>query len=109
MNIKHKTGELPEPGYDPVSDSFFFQLHRMRKAVFRRTSQLMNKADLHLQLEQLPVLVILKKNKMLSQAELSEITMLDKSSILRSVSNLEKKDYCLYNRIAPTREKAISV
>lgn len=76
---------------DPIMDSFFFQLQRLRKVIFRRSSQLMNEAGIHFPMEQLPLLVILRKHKILSQRELSDITLRDKSSILRSVSALEKK------------------
>ena len=74
-----------------ISDSFFFQVMRMRKAIFRRTTQLMTEAGIQLPMEQLPLLVILQKHKTLSQRELSDITLRDKSSILRSVSALQKK------------------
>jgi len=48
-------------------------------------------AGVQLQMEQLPILVILENNGTLSQRELSDITLRDKSSILRSVSALQKK------------------
>jgi len=51
----------------------------------------MMEAGIQLQLEQLPLLVILHKHKSLSQRELSDITLRDKSSILRSIDALEKK------------------
>jgi DNA-binding MarR family transcriptional regulator len=74
-----------------ISDSFFFQVMRMRKAIFRRSTQLMNEAGIQLPMEQLPILVILQKHNSLSQRELSDITLRDKSSILRSVNALQKK------------------
>jgi len=74
-----------------ISDSFFFQVMRMRKAIVRRTSQLMAEAGMQLPVEQLPLLAILQKHKTLSQRELSDITLRDKSSILRSVNALQKK------------------
>jgi len=76
---------------DAVSDSFFFQVMRMRKAIFRRTTVKMTEAGIDLPLEQLPILVILQNKGTLSQRELSDITLRDKSSILRSVSALQKK------------------
>lgn len=76
---------------ETVSDSFFFQVMRMRKAIFRRTTLHMTEAGIDLPLEQLPILVILQSKGTLSQRELSDITMRDKSSILRSVSALQKK------------------
>lgn len=72
------------------SDSFFFQIIRIKKAIFRRTNGLMAEAGIYMQLEQLPLLMILQRGN-LSQRELSDRTMRDKSSILRSISALEKK------------------
>lgn len=73
-----------------ISDSFFFQIHRMKRTIFRHTNALMNEAGITLQLEQLPLIMILQNNSR-SQRELSDITMRDKSSILRSINALEKK------------------
>jgi DNA-binding MarR family transcriptional regulator len=73
-----------------ISDSFFFQIHRMKRTIFRHTNALMNEAGINLQLEQLPLIMILQR-KNLSQRELSDMTMRDKSSILRSINALEKK------------------
>lgn len=75
---------------DGISDSFFFQIHRMKRTIFRHTNALMNEAGINLQLEQLPLIMILQR-KNLSQRELSDMTMRDKSSILRSINALEKK------------------
>ncbi|AWK06629.1 hypothetical protein HYN56_21305 [Flavobacterium crocinum] len=76
---------------EEISDSFFFQIHRIKRAIFRRTNALMTDAGITLQLEQLPLLMILNQ-KSLSQRELSDKTMRDKSSILRSINALEKKN-----------------
>ncbi|MBW1658837.1 MarR family winged helix-turn-helix transcriptional regulator [Flavobacterium quisquiliarum] len=76
---------------EEISDSFFFQIHRIKRAIFRRTNALMTEAGITLQLEQLPLLMILNQNS-LSQRELSDKTMRDKSSILRSINALEKKN-----------------
>ncbi|MDA6072541.1 winged helix DNA-binding protein [Flavobacterium sp. AC] len=75
---------------DGISESFFFQIHRMKRTIFRHTNALMNEAGINLQLEQLPIIMILQR-KSFSQRELSDITMRDKSSILRSINALEKK------------------
>ncbi|WP_428232188.1 MarR family winged helix-turn-helix transcriptional regulator [Flavobacterium sp.] len=75
---------------DGISESFFFQIHRMKRTIFRHTNALMNEAGINLQLEQLPLIMILER-KNLSQRELSDMTMRDKSSILRSINALEKK------------------
>lgn len=73
-----------------IAESFLFQIHRIKKALFRRTNALMSEAGITLQLEQLPLIMILQ-HKELSQRELSDKTMRDKSSILRSIHALEKK------------------
>ncbi|MCV9928558.1 MarR family transcriptional regulator [Flavobacterium sp. LS1R49] len=78
------------PTYDDISESFVFQIHRMKRAIFKHSNFLMNDAGVNLQLEQLPIIMILQRRN-LSQRELSDITMRDKSSILRSVNALEKK------------------
>lgn len=75
---------------DGILESFFFQIHRIKRTIFRHTNALMNEAGINLQLEQLPLIMILQR-KNLSQRELSDITMRDKSSILRSINALEKK------------------
>jgi len=75
---------------DEISNSFFFQIHRIKRTIFRHTNTLMNEAGISLQQEQLPLIMILQRKSM-SQRELSDITMRDKSSILRSVNALEKK------------------
>jgi DNA-binding MarR family transcriptional regulator len=73
-----------------ISESFFFQIQRMRKAIFRRSNFLMNEAGISLQQEQLPLLIILLKGNR-SQRELSDITLRDKSSILRSINALKRR------------------
>ncbi|SHM02182.1 MarR family winged helix-turn-helix transcriptional regulator [Flavobacterium chilense] len=75
---------------EEISNSFFFQIHRMKRTIFRHTNALMTEAGIYLQLEQLPLIMILQR-KNLSQRELSDMTMRDKSSILRSINALEKK------------------
>jgi len=74
-----------------ISDSFLFQVMRIRKAIVRKTTLLLTEANIPMQMEQLPILVILKNLGTLSQRELSDITLRDKSSILRSISSLQKK------------------
>jgi DNA-binding MarR family transcriptional regulator len=90
---------------DIISDSFFFQVNRMRKAIFHRATVLMGEAGIELPLEQLPLLVILSKKAPLSQKELSEITLRDKSSILRSISALEKKGLIMVEQDASDKRR----
>jgi DNA-binding MarR family transcriptional regulator len=88
------------------ADSFFFQIIRIKKAIFRRTNGLMTEAGIHMQLEQLPILMILQRGN-LSQRELSDRTMRDKSSILRSISALEKKALVLVQKDKVDKRKNI--
>lgn len=89
-----------------ISDSFFFQIHRMKRTIFRHTNALMNEAGINLQLEQLPLIMILQK-KNLSQRELSDMTMRDKSSILRSINALEKKALVIVKKDKGDKRKNI--
>ena len=89
-----------------ISDSFFFQIHRMKRTIFRHTNALMNEAGITLQLEQLPLIMILQ-NDSRSQRELSDITMRDKSSILRSINALEKKGLVVVKKDKGDKRKNI--
>jgi DNA-binding MarR family transcriptional regulator len=80
---------------DELADSFLFQVIRLKKAIFRRSNQLINEAGINLKFDQLPFILILQKNPMLSQRELAEIILRDKSSVLRSISALENKKLLL--------------
>jgi DNA-binding MarR family transcriptional regulator len=80
---------------DELADSFLFQVIRLKKAIFRRSNQLLNEVGINLKFDQLPFILILQKNPMLSQRELAEIILRDKSSVLRSISALEKKKLLL--------------
>lgn len=89
-----------------IADSFLFQIHRIKKALFRRTNALMSEAGITLQLEQLPLIMILQY-KDLSQRELSDKTMRDKSSILRSVNALEKKSLLIVRKDKTDKRKNV--
>lgn len=89
-----------------ISESFFFQIHRIKRAIFRHTNALMNEAGINLQLEQLPLIMILQR-KNLSQRELSDMTMRDKSSILRSINALEKKSLVVVKKDKTDKRKNI--
>jgi DNA-binding MarR family transcriptional regulator len=89
-----------------IADSFLFQIHRIKKALFRRTNALMSEAGITLQLEQLPLIMILQ-HKDLSQRELSDKTMRDKSSILRSINALEKKGLLMVRKDKTDKRKNV--
>lgn len=77
----------------------------MRKTIFRKTTVLMTEAGIQLPMEQLPILVILQKHGTLSQRELSDITLRDKSSILRSISALQKKGLLVIEQDSTDKRK----
>jgi DNA-binding MarR family transcriptional regulator len=76
---------------DTITESFFFQVMRIRKALYRRTTVLVTEAGVPLHMEQMSILITLLKRGTLSQRELADITLRDKSSIIRSISVLQKK------------------
>jgi DNA-binding MarR family transcriptional regulator len=80
---------------ETISETFFFQVMRIRKALYRRTALLVAEAGVPLQMEQMSILIILLKKGTLSQRELSDMTLRDKSAIIRSISALQKKDLLL--------------
>ncbi|MEN2398779.1 MarR family transcriptional regulator [Flavobacterium sp. MC2016-06] len=100
INVKTDSENSMTSFSDEISDSFFFQIHRIKRTIFRRTNALMSEAGINLQLEQLPLIMILQRENR-SQRELSDLTMRDKSSILRSVNALEKK-----NLVAVVKDKS---
>ena len=89
-----------------IAGSFLFQIHRIKKALFRRTNALMTEAGITLQLEQLPLIMILQ-HKDFSQRELSDKTMRDKSSILRSINALEKKNLLVVRKDKTDKRKNV--
>ena len=66
----------------------------------------MSEAGITLQLEQLPLIMILQ-HKDLSQRELSDKTMRDKSSILRSINALEKKSLLVVRKDKTDKRKNV--
>ncbi len=80
-----------EAFFSELNDTFFFQIHRIQKSLFRHTNRLMHESGIDLQVEQFPVLMTVSALKSLSQREIADITMRDKSSIQRSVTTLLRK------------------
>ncbi|RYE15468.1 MAG: MarR family transcriptional regulator [Sphingobacteriaceae bacterium] len=90
---------------DTISDSFIYHVTRMHKAIVRNTTLLLPKASIRLQMEQLPILVILQKSSTLSQRELSDITHRDMASITRGVRSLLKKGLLAVKRDSVDKRK----
>ncbi len=93
--------------YEELKDTFFFQIHRMQKAFFRRGNHLMQESGIDLQLEQFPVLMTVHAMKSLSQREIADITMRDKSSVQRSVTVLQRKGLLVVEQDAVDKRKHI--
>jgi DNA-binding MarR family transcriptional regulator len=91
MNSESKQQEIAEKFFAEMRDTFFFQLHRIQKAMFRRGNQIFHEAKVPLQLEQFPILLTAHAMEGLSQQEIADVTHRDKSSIQRTLITLEKK------------------
>ena len=105
-DVKTDSGRFGKVFSAEISDSFLFQIHRIKKALFRRTNALMNEAGITLQLEQLPLIMILQHQDF-SQRELSDKTMRDKSSILRSINALENKSLLVVRKDKTDKRKNV--
>lgn len=79
------------PLFDDLRGTLHFQLHRIQKAMFRNGNHMMQKSDIPLQMEQLPVLMVICAKKELSQQEVADILGRDKSSVMRSIATMVKK------------------
>jgi DNA-binding MarR family transcriptional regulator len=106
INTKTDSEPVDQAFSAEIADSFLFQIHRIKKALFRRTNALMSEAGITLQLEQLPLIMILQHRE-LSQRELSDKTMRDKSSILRSINALEKKSLLVVRKDKTDKRKNV--
>jgi DNA-binding MarR family transcriptional regulator len=91
MIAENKRDEASANFFEELKDTFFFQIHRMQKAFFRHSNHLMQQSGIDLQVEQFPVLMTIHAMKKISQQEIANIIMRDKSSVLRSVVALQKK------------------
>ncbi|MDI3322602.1 MarR family winged helix-turn-helix transcriptional regulator [Pinibacter soli] len=79
------------PLFDDLRGTLHFQLHRIQKAMFRNGNHLMQKLDVPLQMEQLPVLMVICAKKELSQQDVADILGRDKSSVMRTITTMVKK------------------
>lgn len=79
------------PLFDDLRGTLHFQLHRIQKAMFRNGNHLMQKSDIPLQMEQIPVLMVICAKKELSQQEVADILGRDKSSVMRSITTMVNK------------------
>ncbi len=86
-----KREAMGEKFFGEMKDTFFFQVHRIQKLLFRRWQQMFQEASIPIQLEQFPILLTIYAHDKLSQQEIADITQRDKSSIQRSLVTLERK------------------
>jgi DNA-binding MarR family transcriptional regulator len=91
MNTESRQEMISEKFFAEMRDTFFFQLHRIQKSMFRRGNQIFQEAKVPLQLEQFPILLTANAMEGLSQQEIADVTHRDKSSIQRTLGTLERK------------------
>jgi DNA-binding MarR family transcriptional regulator len=91
MNTESKREQLSEKLFAEMRDTFFFQIHRIQKVMFRRGNQIFQDEKVPLQLEQFPILLTAYALEGQSQQEIADITNRDKSSIQRTLVALERK------------------
>ena len=81
--------------YEQLEDTFFFQVHRMMRAFMKHGNQLLQTAKVPVHQEQFPVLFAVDAIDGISQKELADIIMRDKSSVQRSIAALERRGLLL--------------
>jgi DNA-binding MarR family transcriptional regulator len=98
MNTQHRHTEtekkrelMMDKLFGEMKDTFFFQVHRIQKAVFRKGNQIFQEEKVPLQLEQFPILLTAHAIGGMSQQEIADVTSRDKSSIQRTLIALERK------------------
>ena len=79
----------------------------MQKAFFRHGNHLMKEAGISLQLEQFPVLLSVHAMKSLSQQEIADVILRDKSSVQRSLTALQRKGLLTVAQDATDKRKHI--
>ncbi|MBL7713540.1 MAG: MarR family transcriptional regulator [Chitinophagaceae bacterium] len=70
-----------------------FRVIELHKAIYNKSNKIINKDGWGLQVEQLPVLMILYFSGASSQQDIADKLIRDKSSVLRSVVSLESKGF----------------
>lgn len=91
MNPETRRELVSEKFFAEMRNTFFFQIHRIQKAIFRKGNHMFQEANIPLQLEQFPILLTAYSVEGLSQQEIADVTHRDKSSIQRTLVALEKK------------------
>lgn len=107
MNTEKLREHAIEKFYIELQDTFTFQVHRIMKAFLRHASAVMQNCDEGLQVDHYPVLMTLDAIKNLSQQEIADILMRDKSSVQRTLTLLQKKGLVEVTQDAQDKRKNI--
>ncbi|HYG14161.1 MAG TPA: MarR family transcriptional regulator [Bacteroidia bacterium] len=91
MEKEKKQDLISEKFFAEMRETFFFQIHRIQKSIFRKGNQLFQNGEINLQVEQFPILLSAYSFEGMSQQEIADVTHRDKSSIQRTLVALEKK------------------
>lgn len=84
--------QMGESGFfEKRNESMMFQFHQIHNAMFRIANQKITNSSVPVKMEQLPVFMTLFWLKEQSQQEIADHVHRDKSSVLRTVTALEKK------------------
>ena len=71
-----------------IAGNFLYQVGRLRKALVGRMNASVREAGIDLKPEQIPVVMVISKYPGISQQEIADLIMRDKSSVLRSINTL---------------------
>lgn len=107
MNTEQLREHALEKFYIELQDTFMFQMHRIMKAFMRHGSALMQASGEDLQMDHFSFLMTLDAIKNLSQQEIADILMRDKSSVQRTVALLQRKGLVEISQDAQDKRKNI--
>ena len=107
MISEERREQLNEKFFAEMRDTFFFQVHRIQKQVFRIGNRIFQEAKIPLQWEQFPMLLTVHAMEGLSQQEIADITHRDKSSIQRTLVALEKKGFLNISQDAADKRRNV--
>lgn len=105
--MSQKREVVEQQFFEELKDTFFFQLHRVQKAFFKQSNRLVDGLGMNLQMEQFPILMTVYALKSVSQREIADMTMRDKSSVQRSVTALQRKGLLTVEQDAADKRKNI--
>jgi DNA-binding MarR family transcriptional regulator len=77
------------------TDLLLFKIFHIHKIICNKANKYLSKDGLAIQVEQIPVLMVIYYTGLQSQQEIADELLRDKSSVLRTVSWLEKAGYII--------------